>query len=278
MMPLLRPGFDRNVLAAPFGVLFRDRIDQRVVAEGLAVSLRDPRQPDSRVRLLAPNRQGVFVAHAVPGLRPGGDGLAPDSPLQTRLMELTVSDSWGRYVPLRMSAELPYEGLFEPACMADSPGTALPHVPLYSAAARQASTAWGMLRADMRLASDPAEGAAWARLELWLDAGMIGEGVADRRGSVLLLCALPALRDPPLRASPSAGPEARSSWEVTLRAFWTPGLAEADIPDLCELRRAPEVPLLQNVASAMPLGPCVLQAGVPSVVRSTGSSFVFVGA
>lgn len=279
----LRPGFDRHVLRAPLGVMFRDAVDQRVVADGLQVCLSDPGRRYGRVQCLVPNRQGVFVApqSITDGMRDlpaDDDDVVAGSPSPVRRLELTVRDAFGRYVPLRMPADVPHEGLFEPACTFDSPGMPWPHVPLYSAVTRNVPAAYAELRADLRLASNPAAGAAWARIELRLDTDLVGEGVADGRGSVLVLCALPAPRDPPLRPSPPAPPDTRSSWTVTLHACWDRDLAQATIPDLCALRRAPEVPLLQSLAPAVPLGPLLLQAGVPLVVRGTGTSVVFIDA
>lgn len=278
MMRTLRPGFDRNVLTAPFGVVFRDRLDQQVVAAGLDVRLRDPQRPGSGSQRLAANGQGVFVAHRVRGLRQPDPGAPPVSPAPTRRFELEVTDPLGRYVPLRLAAALPGDGLFEPACMARSPAAALPHVPLYSAAARSLPGGYGVVRADLRLASNPEAGAAWARLELWCEGALLAESVADARGSALLLCPLPRLREPTLRSSPPAIHGPRSDWDVDLRAFWDANSASAAVPDLCELQQLPEVPLLHSVSPATPLGPQLLLAGTPLVVRSAGSSFLFVGA
>ncbi|GJH13052.1 hypothetical protein CBA19CS11_29460 [Caballeronia novacaledonica] len=278
MIRTLAPGFDQNVLTAPFGVMFCDRLDQRAIAAGLEVSLSDPQRPGSSAQRLTANREGIFVAHAVRGLRRADNPATLLSPAATRRFDLQVTDTLGRYVPLRLSAALPSAGLFEPACMIFSPvSAALPHVPLYSAVSRDIPAGMGVVRADLRLASDPDAGAAWARLELWLDDALIAEGVADQRGSALLLCPLPAPRDPPLHSSPAGVPGVRS-WDVRLRAFWSAQLADDPVPDLCELQQFPEVSLLQSVSPATLLGPTVLRAGSPLIIRSAGSSFVFVSA
>jgi hypothetical protein len=279
MMRTLHPGYDRNVLTPPFGVVFRDHLDQQVIAGGLEVSLIDPRQPGGRAQQLHANPHGVFVAHRVRGLRSAVDGSSvPVSPAATRRFDLRVTDPLGRYVPLRLPVELPGDGLFQPSCLAHSPNDVLPHVPLYSAAARDVPAGHGEVRAELRLASDPAACVAWARLELWLDATLIAEGVADERGSALLICQLPALRDPPLRSSPAVAPGPRSQWNVSLRAFWDAGLAQETVPDLCRLQKLPEVTLLQSLSPSTPLGSLLLVAGSPLIARSAGSSFVFVGA
>ena len=276
MTRMLRPGFDQNVLTPVLGVMFRNGVDARVVSDGLLVSLKDPQQPHLSPQQLAANGSGVFVAHQVRRLRTPG----ASSPMATRRYTLQVKDPLGRYLPLTIPADLPSDGLFEPACLGTSPGAAMPHVPLYSAAAHTVPPGHAEVRVDLRLASKSDAAAAWARLELWLDDTdtLLAEGLADERGSALLLCALPALRDPPLRASPPGTQAPFSNWNVSLRAFWSPAIAQAKVPDLCALHSLPEVPLLQDTAPPRPLAPALLTAGSPLVIRSNGSSFVFVGA
>jgi hypothetical protein len=278
MIRTLRPGYDRNELTPAFGVMFRDHVDQHVVSEGLEVSLRDPQRPAERAQRLQANSHGVFVAHRVRGLRPTAPGAGLVSPMPTRRFDLQVTDALDRYVPLRMSADLPSDGLFQPRCLARSPQLGPAHVPLYSSASRSVGASRVEARVDLRLASNPTRGAAWARLELWLDTTLLVEGVADARGSALLLCPFPALRDPPLRASPPGLDRPRSQWTVTMRAFWEPSVANSWVPDLCVLQRMPEIALLQHLTPATPLAQLLLEADSPLVVRSTGESFVFVGA
>jgi hypothetical protein len=254
--------------------MFRDGSDARVVSDGLLVSLKDPQQPHLARQQLMANGYGVFVAHQACGVHTS----VVSSPLATRRYTLKVEDPQGRYLPLTIPADLPIEGLLAPACLSTSPSTAQPHVPLYSAATRMAPAGHAEVRVDLRLASEPDTAASWTRLELWLiDTNtLLAEGLADERGSALLLCTLPALRDPPLHASPPGAP--LGNWHVRLRAFWSPAIAQAQVPDLCSLHSLPEVPLLQSTAPTHPLAPALLTAGSPLVIRSDGSSFVFVGA
>ena len=276
MTRMLRPSFDQNVLTPVLGVMFRNCVDARVVSAGLLVSLKDPQQPNLSAQQLTANGYGVFVAHQVRRLRT----LGAWSPVAIRRYTLKVEDPLGRYLPMTIPADLPGEGLLQPACLSTSPGAAMPHVPLYSAAAHTVPQGHAEVRVDLRLASKPDTAAAWARLELWLDDTdtLLAEGLADERGGALLLCALPALRDPPLRASPPGTQAPLSNWNVRLRAFWNPAIAQAKVPDLCALHSLPEVPLLQDTAPPRPLAAAMLMAGSPLVIRSDGSSFVFVGA
>lgn len=269
----LRDSRDVLELRALFGVLLRDNFDGRVVAEGLEVELRPAGiGPWQR---LASHPHGAFAAHSLRGLRRPLEG----SPA-TRRYELRVRDLLGRFLPLEAAVDLPTEGLYDPLLDASSPPAREPSIPLYSAPARTVG-AGGIVRASLRRASDPDQPASWARVELWLGTTHLGDGVADERGELLLPCRMPPPREPPLHGSPpvpAAGFE-RLRWDVTLQASWDPALAGRERPDLHALHHQPGVALLREAGSpSTPLGPQVLRAGLPLVVRSDGSPFLFVGA
>lgn len=278
MTRTLRPGHDRVVRSAPLGVQFRDVLDRRVVADGLRVDLLDAQRPSKPLRLHA-SPSGVFVAHALPGMN-GFDGVEVASPggMPNRY-SLSVRDTMGRYIDASITLDPPGDGLFEPACLHASPSAddTAPHVPLYSAAARPLPAALAVVRADLRLASNPGRAASWARIELWLGSVLLGTGVADADGSLLLLCPLPAPREPTRRASPPAGFE-RMAWDVSLRAHWHPAHRADSVPDLCDLHAQPEVTLLEALAPATPLGTLQLRADEPLIAATTDSSFLFVAA
>jgi len=277
MMRSLRPGFDHIVRSAPLGVQFRDVLDRRVVAEGLQVDLLDAQRPDKPLRLRA-SPSGVFVAHALPGMNGFGEPAITSPVGSPDRFSLSVRDTLGRYVPTRVALDLPSDGLFEPACLQASPAEAgLPHVPLYSAPTRPLPGASAVVRADLRLATNEQRAASWARLELWLAGVRLASGVADANGSVLLLCPLPAPREPTRRASPPAGFE-RMAWDVSLRAYWNAVHHAEQVPELCELHAQPEVGLLGSHAPDTPLATLQLRAGEPLLAASTDSSFLFVAA
>ncbi|MBC5783423.1 hypothetical protein H8N03_10745 [Ramlibacter sp. USB13] len=271
----LRPGADRLEVWTPFAVMFRDSFDGRVVAAGLRVELSDP--VTRRMQALEANTQGIFVAHRLPRIRPED---ADASPSPRRAFGLRVRDLRGRFLPLRLSPELPVAGLLDPDGPA-SPPADLPFIPLYSASTRGLGGGVGLLRAQLRRASDPDAPLSWARVELWAGVLRLGEGLADAGGEVLLPCHLPPPRDPPLHGSPpepDAGFE-RNRWDVQLRAYWDPALAAEPVPDLQAVRAQPEVPLLRNAGSPPePLGALVLRPGATLVARSDASSFLFAGA
>ena len=270
----LRESRDVLELRALFGVLFRDSFDERIVAEGLDVELR--RAGTAAWQRLASQPHGAFVVHALRGLRRPVEGSPP-----TRRCELRVRDALGRYLPLQLDVDLPIDGLYDPGLGVASPPPHEPAIPLYSAPTRSVAGGTGCVRAALRRAADPDRPASWARVELWAGATRLGEGVADARGELLLPCRLPPPREPPLHgspATPAAGFE-RLRWDVSLRAFWDPLLAGHERPDLHALLDQPEVALLRGPDSpSLPLGPQVLRAGLPLVVRSDGSPFLFVGA
>jgi hypothetical protein len=277
MTRTLRPGFDRIVRTAPLGVQFRDVLDRRVVSDGLRVDVWDAQRPDRPLGLHA-SPSGVFVAHALPGISGfGGQDVTSPMPTGEDRFRLSVRDPLGRYVEASIALALPGNGLFEPACLHESPPHGLPHVPLYSAATRPLPSALAVVRSDLRLASNHERPASWARLELWLGAVRLAIGVADAHGTVLLLAPLPAPREPTRRASPPAGFE-RAVWDVSLRAYWNAAHYAQPVPDVCDVHLQPEVGLLRTRAPATPLGELQLRAGEPLIVRAADSSFLFVAA
>lgn len=286
-LPQLRPGFDTVVLTPAFGVMFRDALDGQVVREGLQVRLRDPQRAGEAARPLAVNGHGAFACHRLRGVHPAsGLPAEPMSPARPRRYALEVEDTWGRYLPMTVPADLPHAGLFEPACLVSSPATdaaATPHVPLYCAPDRRVPAGVGAVRVSLRLASDPARPAAWARLALRLaaDDRLLAEGLADAQGCALLLCPLPAPVELPLSGSPAQLVPPLTAWPVRLSAFWSPELATVRLPDLCALQALPPVPLLQDPSASppTPLAPAVLTAGAPLVIRGSGSSsYVYLAA
>jgi len=267
----LRPGFDTSVLTPLLGVMFRDAFDGRVVSDGLRVRLSDPQQPHASPRSLSANGYGAFACHRLRGMP-----VPPSSPPTTRRYDLKVEEALGRYLPMTVPADLPHDGLFEPTCLTPSPASTEPHVPLFCAPARTVPAGVGEVRVELRLASDPDRPAAWALLELRLqaDGRLLARGLADARGCALLLCALPAPVDLPLGGSPAHIVPPLAEWPVSLHAFWSPAIAAATVPDLCALQSLPPVSLLQDPSASppTPLAPALLVAGSPLVIRGSGSS------
>jgi len=273
----LRKGFDRVLRRAQLGVQFRDALDRRVVADGLRVDLLDAHRPAKNVRL-HPNPSGVFVAHGLPGLNGFAEPETSSPPgIDPGRFSLVVRDTWSRFVDARVGLDLPSDGLFQPACLSASPGDAPPHVPLYSASTRPLPGAVAVVRADLRLASNPERPASWARVELWLGTVRLAVGVADRDGGLVLLCPLPTPREPTRRASPPAGFD-RMRWDVSLRAHWNPAHRSEAVPELCDIHAQPEVGLLGAGSPPAPLATIVLSAGEPLSVATADSSFLFVAA
>ena len=271
---------DRIVRTAPLGVQFRDALDGRVIADGLRVELVDGLRPAKRLPLHA-NPRGIFVAHAMPGINGFAEPERSSPGAAAGRFSVRVSDRLGRYVDSRFAVEPPSDSLFAPTCLVTSPPEAWtqmpPHVPLYSAATRPLPAATAVVRADLRLDSRADAVACWARVELWLGGLRIATGVADGGGSLLLLCPLPAPREPARRASPPAGFE-RMAWDVSLRAFWSATNDPRAVPDLCEIHAQPEVGLLARRSPPLPLAALQLRAGEPLAAASAGSSFLFVAA
>ncbi len=287
MLALLQTGHDRVQRHALLGLQFRDAVTGQVVDEGLQVALQDRWRPQ-RVQALAANRSGIFALHAMPGLHgfAAPAPAAPWSPAEPARFELQVRDTRGRYLPACLLPELPSTGLWAPAGAwtsppeASPPGAipATPSVPLYSATTRPLPPAMASLRVELRRAGQPARPAPWARLELWLGAARIAEGLADDAGRALLVFALPRPREAALGTSPAGRPPA-FEWTVTLRGFWNPAFAATDapaVPDFDAVFSQPEAGLLRSVVPALPLPPLSLSAGETLMAHQPPESCVYV--
>lgn len=299
IQPTLQPGFDRQVRRALLGVQCRDVADGRLVSDGLQLVLHDLWQPrpTRQVRVLSANRGGVFALHDFPGIRsfltPSeadsdaalalddlGSPASPDLPR----FRLTVHDTLNRYVDLALTPTLgqglwgPLDGAISPVSPA-SLSTALPHVPLYSAATRTPPIGLASLRTELRSASHPERPIAWAHLRLMLNGIALAEGLSDAAGRVLMVFPLPRPREGLPHGSPATA-TSLLDWPVTLQAFWSPArradLAQGRVPDLDELLAQAPVPLLQHAAPPTPLGTLTLRAGQTLLVASPPSSFLFV--
>jgi hypothetical protein len=276
MLATLQPGFDPIARSALLGLQFRDAVDGRCVSEGLQVEIQDLWQPRRRLALTA-NRSGVFALHAFAGLRGWVDDAAQavSSPADPSRFRVTAIDTLGRYLPVSLRPELPISGLWSPDRAWSSPPDRPPHVPLFSATTREMPGAMASLRAELRRASQPAQAAAWARLELWLGARRIAHGQADGAGRALLLFALPRPREATLGTSP-AGPAEAFEWTVTLRAFWNPANRADTVPDFDDVEVQPETALLQSALPPLGLPALLLRAGETLQAAQAPSSFVYV--
>ena len=265
---------------ALLGVRFWDAVTGHVVVDGLTVT-----EVVTATRAV-PGPSGVFVIHDLPGIRASAFGAGDDdfwrSPPMTRRVILELRDAWERFVPLRLSAEVPHRGLFAPDCVSASPpDDGSVSVPLFSSATRTAPAGFAAVRADL-WDFDADAPAAWAVLEVRAGEGPVHRGIAgaDGRASVLLPYPEPATH----LASPPAGLGGLSSqtWPASVAVRYTPAApsppskASAAPPDLCSVLGQPGATALASASPLAPLDPQTLVFGRELVLRSAGRSVLLV--
>ena len=239
---------ERVSLVAPLGIRFMDTATGATAIGGLNVAARPAGRPAAAVPAQT-TPSGLYAFVHLPGLRDleAGDGTAAywsGIPADARrALRVTVDDSQGRFLPCSFSATVPFQGLFDPACLpADLPGSTLP---LFSAPARPVPAGLAVVRAELRSAQRPA---AHAMLEVRLPGGLLGRGLADDKGRVVVLFPYP---DGPI-AQPR--PLLQRQWTLTLRTLYDPNLALGELPDLCAVLSQPVASLLASPTATLIYG------------------------
>lgn len=287
----------RNVA---LGLRFWDMASATSLVDGLVVEV-FPRSNARARRHALPNPSGIYVAHALAGLRafefeetPAGDPVdAPwrntheGSPSLAAGYRIEVWDPRGRFLPIAFDADLPARGLLNwvvpwlsppqpvslPGGAPSSPQVLVDRIPLFSAPSRPTPEPLAVVRAQMREA-DGGPVAAWALLGVEIDGEVVGLGMADREGRVAVHFPYPEPPRTPL-ASP---PEARSDfrWTVGLTAYASsssppvPPPDVPDIPDLAEVLAQLATPRAVVDGLVSPVSPRRLEYRVPMTARTEG--------
>jgi hypothetical protein len=294
--------WERLTRNAALGLRFWDAAESTSAVDGLLVEVFPRSNPRARCRAF-PNRSGVYVAHAIQGLRDyefGLDDPLAESPPRTAPYRVEVRDPSGRFLPFAFDADLPARGLFtsiapwlspsravtlltEPG---SPPGPAIEGIPLFSAPARPVPDPLGVVYAQLMEEASPSSRrpAAWCLLGVTVDGARRGLGLADEVGRVAVIFPYP---EPPRRSFASP-PEQHNdfTWEVELVAFWSrpsPARPAPAIPDLADVLASLDAPgtvVLSRVSPAMPLR---LGYRQPLTVRTAGAadadaSYLFVSA
>jgi hypothetical protein len=312
MLPVFKSP-DLASRVCPLGVRFRDDATGQVVGAGLEVSAwpkpawddalrrqfgakqviaRFPALARSQRRVAVPNHSGLYVFRNLPGLtdveRGAGDDAFWSGPLANdkRRFVVEVNDPYDRFLPFTFEADLPFRGPFNLDCdLADSPPApaipsglaALAHVPLFSAPARPVPDGLAALRADLwdGVKNIPA---AWAIVKLTVPDPIRGpgrgRGIADERGSVLVVFGYPEPLDA-FPASPSVNGVALldQSWDVQIEAYYQRVAVRSTFADVCAVlaqQSGPQATLLESVSPASVLNKVQLQYGREIIVRSAG--------
>ena len=264
---------ERVTIVSPLGIRFRDAATGRLIDSGLSVTA---------VPLLGGKRSvanyndsGVYVFQSLPGLgdvqRGAGDTAYWSPPPPTKRFKVEVVDLLNRYLPVRFLADAPFRGLFttDPAQLGVPPVPESAHVSLPVGPASPLPPGMAVVRASL---FDPQANrpASWAILEARVNGKVMGRGVADSNGNLLLLMAYPA---PPafVPAAPAVPvlPLSGQSWPVNLFGFYgPPAPVSPDMPDLAMTITQPAASLWADAPGGRPLAPATLTYGRDLVVSS----------
>jgi hypothetical protein len=229
---------------APLGLRFLDTLSDRLVTEGLRVSVFPEGEP-ARRRVAMPNASGGWVVHGLRDAGAAGRGAR---------FVVEVVDGGGRFLATRFLVAGLGRFAWKPqapagsaaAMVAGSPseerktkagGEPWSPVPLYSAPSRAVPGATAVVRAEL-LHDQAGKPAAWAVLD-----ALIGDrrvrGVADARGKVGLF--FPYHPFPKPSVDGGMPPLSELQWTLSFEAFHSPSRE----PDELHTRRpgAPFLPL-----------------------------------
>src|SRR5207245_5012420 len=134
------------------------------------------------------NKSAVYVLQDLVGLwkkELGAGDAAWFASIERRNYTVVVEDLEGRYLPERFPASLPFRGLFQLTCDWSMPFSAEPladpAVPIFSAPARRAPPALGVVRAELFNAGAGIP-AAWALVEVTAAGSAPARGLSDEKG------------------------------------------------------------------------------------------------
>lgn len=280
---------DRLVRRCALGLRFRDTATGDTAIDGLQVEVYVPGQGGRRTPAL-PNRSGVYVAQALPGLRDFEFGqTSPDAPwpVAARSLRVSISDPQRRFLPMSFDALAPTLGLFgavaswlsppQPFGFALLPDDGSPPsplfdgVPLFSSPNRPVPDPLAVVYAQLREVGSSTP-AAWALLGVSIGGRGRGLGLADQNGRVAVLFPYPE----PARRRLASPPEPRNdfSWSLDLTIYsatGSPPLSAAEPPQLEALLAQLQQPRSVVWAQSPPAAPLRLDYRVPVTARSGAS-------
>jgi len=269
---------ERDPHVTPLGVRFHDTVTGALVSDGLVVTHPVTRPPGRAAAIVTPS--GAFVASGFPGLRAAelGAGDEPywDAPPASGRYTIEVEDTRGRFHAFRFDADLPARGDFEPTCVeTHSPPLGHGSVPLFSTPARTVVAGAAAVRADVWDVEADAP-ASWAVVEATPAGGPTAVGVADARGSVVVILPYPepAVADGSPPGQPV--PLAQQSWPLDLRVLYEPAAPPPVVPDLCDVLEQAEATVVAAESPPTALTTATLEFGREVVLRTAGRAELLV--
>ncbi len=283
-----QPVLDRLTRVTPLGLRFWDVAAGKVVGNGLSVTATPPDNP-ARIIPATLNRSGIYLFQNLPGLREvehgAGDADFWLNPPQ-RTFIIDVIDSQRRYQPFRFAAQIPTRDLFTLDCLPETspPNPPSASIPLHPARTYSVPPGLAVLRAHLRQIND--QPAAWAVLEVRRQGQLLGRSFADRDGQLLVAFPYPEPLGPEFTSPPNSPPGSppfgerprptEQSWTLQLDLFFSPSVAAAAIPDLCEVLGQPPAMLSTALSPLTPLTEVTLEFGKELVIKSSSESVLWV--
>ena len=270
----LAPAHDMVTLPLPAGVRLRSAADRRVVDEGLEVDA-VPAVGMGRSVRFGRVPSGHWVAHVLPGLAASVANDPASWDASARDYAFSVADVRGRFLPLRFSTPLPERGALawpgwsgwngtrrnraRPILPADADASTIPdYLPLFPAAGWTTQPALADVRAQLaiRETGGALRSAGWAAMTIGIGTSVIGLGVADGDGRVVVAFPYPPMPEQtPLEATQG---RAEIAWQVRVRVYCrelAAALAPGEVPDLQTILAqldSPPIRALETIMGSQP--------------------------
>ncbi|GAA0331915.1 hypothetical protein GCM10009087_47630 [Sphingomonas oligophenolica] len=257
---------DRFVRHVPLGFAFRDASDLSLIGDGLDIRITDAMRPWRNAQL-RPTPSGTWMTPRLPGL----DAVLAEKPADwsthQRSFVVAVEDDLHRFLPVRFQADLPVRGRFAwpswsgfatgpiaPLLPAGAPaGYAPDYLPLFPAIARTAPGPRATVRAQ--LAVRQADGtdlpAGWAAMTVSVSGTVIGLGIADVGGAIVVSGAYPTL--PSQTVEEAAAGRSEVAWEAVIKVYY--GKLAGSPPALDEILGQLSKPPTKALATLKPAEP-----------------------
>ena len=257
---------DRFVRHVPLGFAFRDASDLSLIGDGLNVTVTDASRPWRKAKLM-PTPSGTWMTPRLPGLDAVLSQNPADWPTHQRSFVVTVADDLRRFLPVQFTADLPVRGRFAwpswsglaagpiaPLLPAGAPaGYAPDYLPLFPAIARTAPGPRATVRAQ--LAVRQADGtdlpARWAAMTVSVSGVVIGLGIADAGGAIVVSGAYPAL--PSQTVEEAAAGRSEVTWQAAIKVYY--GKLAGDPPALADILGQLSQPATKALATLKPAEP-----------------------
>lgn len=253
---------------APLGLRFWDPVSRQLIGDGLEITASPTSGAGPLVKAFA-NRSATYVLRELPGLRDteagAGDAGYWATPPAPRSFTIAVTDQQRRFLPFHFAAHAPTKGVVAWPCPLISPPSAPPALAataaLFSTPTRDIPRGMAVLRA--RLSSPAGVPAAWAILEAQVNGGQVARGMANEHGTVAVIFAFPRSPVATVRV-----PLLQQTWQVQLRALYTPVDPAPNAPDLCAVLHQPAAKLWANSQQTQALTGATLTYGRELVLRT----------